>query len=123
MLAVNLTSGLANSSNISSITVSGTTATVATASAHGFFNGSYVTIAGSSVSALNLTNVVIAVTSATTFTYTVVSGTASSSTAGMTATLTPQTSIAMSGPAPLPIGNYVSGVVTANPTDALVGSI
>jgi len=123
VLAVNLTSGLTNSSNISSITVSGTTATVATASAHGFFNGSYATIAGSSVSALNLTNVVIAVTSATTFTYTVVSGTASSSTAGMTATLTPQTSIAMSGPAPLPIGNYVSGVVTANPTDALVGSI
>ena len=57
---------------ISSITNSGTTATLTTASAHGLATGNRVTISGATPSAYNGT-FVITVTGATTFTYTMLS--------------------------------------------------
>lgn len=61
--------------SVSTITVSGTTATVVTASAHGFSDNDWVTIAGADQSGLNGT-VQVFVSDTTTFTYTVDSGTA-----------------------------------------------
>jgi hypothetical protein len=55
---------------ISSITFSGTTATVTTAVAHGLSTGNLVTVQGAAPSAYNVTNTAITVTGATTFTYT-----------------------------------------------------
>jgi hypothetical protein len=61
---------------VSSVTVSGTTATVTMPAAHGFSNNDVVRVSGTSAAGLN-TDATIIVTGATTFTYTVASGTAS----------------------------------------------
>jgi SPP1 family predicted phage head-tail adaptor len=70
--------------SITSITRSGTTATVTTAAAHGYQDGDYVTIAGAGQAGYNLSEVPIDVTGTTTFTYTVDSGTVTPATGTMT---------------------------------------
>lgn len=65
-------SGLVGSKTISSITYSGTTATLTTATAHGLVTGSEVTISGATSTVYNGTYK-ITVTSSTTFTYTMAS--------------------------------------------------
>lgn len=68
--------------NTSSITVSGTTATCATAAAHGATNGAAVRIAGVTPSAHNGKKTGIVVVDATHFTYTVPGGTANATVQG-----------------------------------------
>lgn len=70
---------------ISSITVSGTTATVVTSTAHGFSNDYYVQVAGAVQSELNGSKR-ITVTSTTEFSYTVASGTTTEGSPTATAT-------------------------------------
>jgi hypothetical protein len=65
---------------ISSITFSGTTATVTTATAHGRTTGEPVSVSGAAPSAYNVTNAAITVTSSTTFTYTMASTPATNAT-------------------------------------------
>lgn len=71
--------------SVSSLTRSGTTATATTATAHGYLNGDYVTVAGATPSGFNGT-VKITVTGASTFTYTVSSGLATPATGTITVT-------------------------------------
>lgn len=71
--------------SISSITVSGTTATVTTVTAHGYEAGDWMTIAGADVTVFNASHKIALVPSTTTFTITVASGT-SDPTGTMTAT-------------------------------------
>ena len=71
--------------SISSVTVSGTTATVTTSADHGFSTDYYIQIAGCSQSELNGSKRVV-VTSDTTFTYTVASGTTDETPSNATAT-------------------------------------
>lgn len=73
--------------SVSTLTRSATTATVTTASAHGFATGDYVTIAGATPAGYNGKKQ-ITVTGATTFTFTASSGLASPATGTMTATYT-----------------------------------
>lgn len=70
---------------VTSLTSTGTTATVTTSLAHGFTSGDYVTIAGASPSGY-VGKVSVTVTGAKTFTYTVSSGLASPATGTITAT-------------------------------------
>ena len=65
--------------SISSLTVSGTTATVTTASAHGFVVGQTIVISGTSITSYNGPVTVLSVPSSTTFTYAVPSNLGSSS--------------------------------------------
>jgi hypothetical protein len=65
---------------ISSITFSGTTATVTTAAAHGLATGAPISVSGAVPSVYNVTNAIITVTGSTTFTYTMASTPASNAT-------------------------------------------
>lgn len=71
--------------SITSITVSGTVATVTTATAHGFEIGDYATIAGASVATYNASHLITSTPTSTTYTISVASGTAEP-TGTMTAT-------------------------------------
>lgn len=62
--------------SVSSITVSGTVATITTATAHGLEIGDYATISGASVSTYNASNLIVSVPTSTTYTITVAAGTA-----------------------------------------------
>ena len=96
---------------VSSITRSASTATVTTASAHGFTTGQSVTIAGATQAEYNGT-FTITVTGASTFTYTV-TGTPATSATG---TITTQAS--------LPISNATIDSLTGDTTlDALPGAV
>lgn len=67
---------------ITSITVSGTTATCTTSAAHGRATNDHVRITGCTPAALNTASVSVTVTSATVFTYTVASGTGNATVKG-----------------------------------------
>ena len=118
--SVGLTQGTATSVGVYNIVVSGTTATATCATQHGFFNGEQVTITNSGVAGLNLAGATITVVDLYTFSYTVQGGTGNSNVL-CTAAATPQGSISLLGTAPLPLGNALSGLVSPNPNDALVG--
>lgn len=65
---------------ISSITFSGTTATLTTATAHGLSTGATISVLNAAPSSYNVTNVTITVTSTTSFTYTMASTPATNAT-------------------------------------------
>jgi hypothetical protein len=71
---------------VSSLTASGTTATCTTATAHGLSSGQIVQIAGANEANYNKSAATVTVTSATTFTYGVASGTPASATGTIAAT-------------------------------------
>lgn len=73
-----------DSVSVSSLVSSGTTATLTTSSAHGLKRGDYVTIAGATPSAYNGTFMVESVPSTTTFTYTLASDPADTTTGTIT---------------------------------------
>lgn len=118
--SVGLSQGTSTGVGVSNIVVASTTATATTIIPHGFYNGQQITVTNSGVSGLNLAGVTITVVDPYTFTYTVQGGTGNSNVQS-TATPTLLGSLSLLGTAPLPIANYISGVVSPNPNDALVG--
>jgi len=72
--------------SISSITQTSGTATVTTATAHGYLRNDYVTVAGADQSEYNIKGIILSVPSTTTFTYAVDSGATSPATGTMTVT-------------------------------------
>ncbi len=111
-----------SSETISSITYSGTTATVTTASAHGYFTGDQVQIAGASPAQYDgVFNV--SVLGANTFTYTMASSPGSNASGTMTATLIPVSTVNSRTINSIAFGGSGGLTATASAASVAIGSI